>query len=81
MSKATPEELLGIIQGQTDAMKLTHEQQQATNTQVLQQLSNTIKDMSTHSKTFSTPSGPRLPAVSLPKYSGSPQDNFERFLL
>ena len=79
MSKATPEELLGIIQGLTDAMKLTHEQQQATNTQV-QQLSNTIKDMSTHSKTFSIPSGLRLPAISLPKYSGSPQDNLERFL-
>ena len=79
MSKATPEELLGIIQGLTDAMKLTHEQQQATNTQV-QQLSNTIKDMSTHSKTFSIPSGLRLPAISLPKYSGLPQDNLERFL-
>ena len=79
MSKETPEEFLGIIQGLTDAMKLTHEQQQATNTQV-QQLFSTIKDMNTNSKTFSTPSGLRLPAISLPKYSGSPQDNLERFL-
>ena len=73
----TPEELLGLIQGLTSAVKATHDNQKTTQ-QYIQEIADTVKNLATTkpSHNYSL----RLPPVNVPTYEGKPTKKLERFL-
>ena len=72
-----PEELLGLIQGLTSAVKATHDNQKTTQ-QNIQEIADIVKDLAT-TKPFHNDSL-RLPPVHLPTYKGDPTEKLKRFL-
>ena len=73
----TPEELLGLIQGLTSAVKATHDNQKTTQ-QNIQEIADTVKDSATTKPSHND--SLRLPPVNLPTYKGDPTEKLERFL-
>ena len=73
----TPEELSGLIQGLTSAVKATHDNQKTTQ-QNIQEIAHTVKDLATTKPSHNN--SLRLPPVNLPTYKGDPTEKLERFL-
>ena len=72
-----PEELLGLIQGLTSAVKVTHDNQK-TAQQNIQEIAHTVEDLATTKP--SQNDSMRLPPVNLPAYKGDPTEKLEQFL-
>ena len=72
---ASPEELLGIIQGLTGTIKEQHKVSSATQRQI-QELSSSVAELSTSLRS-QEPSALRLPPLYLPEFSGG--ENVDRF--
>ena len=71
------EELLGLIQGLTSAIKVTPDNQKTTQ-QNIQDIANTVKDLTTSKPSHND--SLRLPPVNLPTYKGDPTEELEQFL-
>jgi hypothetical protein len=80
---ATVEELTGLVKGLADVVKsqLTnqHDAQEA-NRQHIEALAKTVADLATNSPSSSHVDTLKLPQVVLPRYTGKPDEQLDRFL-
>ena len=80
---ATIEELTGIVKGLADVVKSQlssqHEAQEAKR-QHIDALAKTVSEFASHSASSSNVDTLKLPQVVLPRYTGKPEEQLDRFL-
>ena len=80
---ATIEELTGIVKGLADVVKsplLSQHEAQEANRQHIDALAKTVSERASHSASSSNVDTLKLPQVVLPRYTGKPEEQLDRFL-